>query len=478
MSLRARLVVAFTYVLVLVIVALEVPLALNLSKRVDAEIKSEARGQAQLVATGAAGQMNEPLQLKRLVEESGQTLGGRVLVVDARGRVLADSAGPGTRGQRYGTREEIRPRSAAGHPGRAAQRRPNEDLLFTATPIASANRTVGAVRVTESVDAVNDEQRNDVIALIGVGVVALLLGLVVAWLLAGSLANPLRGLARAARRVAGGDLDARAKVEGSAEQREVATAFNDMTGQMATTLRGQRDFVANASHQLRTPLTGLLLRLEAASLKSRDPEVDRELAAAEHETERLARLLSELLTLAGGGERPAAQTASTCPTLSTPPGGAGGPTERSEHELVVEPGPPAVVAASAEDLAAILDNLTENALNYSPPGTAVTLTWGIDGDSVRLAVLDEGAGLDPDEGERVFQRFYRGSASRGGAAGTGLGLAVVESLAARWGGEVTLANRPEGGARAGDSPRPCGLCQNLTRSLTRACRGGASLGPR
>ena len=63
-------------------------------------------------------------------------------------------------------------------------------------------------------------------------------------------------------------------------------------------------------------------------------------------------------------------------------------------------------------------------------------------------MLDEGPGLDPDECERVFQRFYRGSASANGAAGTGLGLAVVEALAARWGGEVTLANRPEGGARA------------------------------
>ena len=315
-------------------------------------------------------------------------------------------------------------------------------------PVASRGRTIGAVRVTESVDAVNKEQRNDVIALIGVGLVALLLGVVVAWLLAGTLANPLRGLARAARRVAGGDLDARAKVEGSAEQREVATAFNDMTGQMATTLRGQREFVANASHQLRTPLTGLRLRLEAAALKSRDPEVERELAAAEHETERLARLLSELLTLAGGGERPAAQPLDVSEVVDAACARWQGPAERSEHELVVEPGPPAVVAASAEDLAAILDNLTENALNYSPPGTAVTLTWAIDDDRVRLAVLDEGPGLDPDEGERVFQRFYRGSASTNGAAGTGLGLAVVESLAARWGGEVTLANRPEGGARA------------------------------
>ena len=82
MSLRARLVLAFTYVLVLVIVALEVPLALNLSKSVDAEVKNDARSQAQLVAAGASGQLNEPDQLQRLVESSARSLGGRVIVVD------------------------------------------------------------------------------------------------------------------------------------------------------------------------------------------------------------------------------------------------------------------------------------------------------------------------------------------------------------------------------------------------------------
>ena len=114
----------------------------------------------------------------------------------------------------------------------------------------------------------------------------------------------------------------------------------------------------------------------------------------------------------------------------------------------MEPGPPAVVAASDEDLAAILDNLTENALNYSPPDTAVTLTWATDGDVGRLAVLDEGPRLDPDEGERVFQRFYRGEASRDGAAGTGLGLSVVEALAARWDGSIRLSDRATGGTAA------------------------------
>ncbi len=449
MSLRARLVVAFTYVLVLVIVALEVPLAINLSNRVDAEIRSEAQSQAELLAAGAAGKLSDDRQLTRLVETSAGTLGGRVIVVDAAGLVLADSNSNATVGQSYRSRPEVR----AALNGRSSQGERHSDdldadLLFTAEPIALGNQTIGAVRITESVEAVNDEQRNDVLALIGVGLVALLLGVVVAWLLAGSLANPLRDLARTARRVDEGDLDARAKVEGSAEQREVATAFNEMTERLASTLRGQREFVANASHQLRTPLTGLRLRLEAAALKSRDPEVERELTAAEHETERLARLLSELLTLAGGGEQPAAQPLDVGEVLDAAHRRWERPAEQTGHELRVEPGPPSVVAASPADLAAILDNLTENALHYSPPDTTVTLTWTSDGETVRLAVLDEGPGLDPEEAERVFQRFYRGTASTGGAAGTGLGLAVVESLAARWGGEVTLTNRREGGARA------------------------------
>jgi two-component system, OmpR family, sensor kinase len=448
-TLRARLVVAFTYVLVLVIVALCVPLALNLSNRVDAEIRSEAHSQADLVAIGATSRLSDRQQLQRLVDTAGDRLGGRVLIVNATGRVLADSEALSTRGDDYGSRQEIRSAlSGRSTQGERHSDSLNQDLLFTAVPIASSGRTVGAVRVTESVDAVNDEQRSDVIALVGVGLVALLLGVVVAWVLAGTLANPLRGLARTARRVAGGDLDARAKVEGSAEQREVATAFNDMTGQMATTLRGQREFVANASHQLRTPLTGLRLRLEAAAVKSREPDVEQDLAAAEYETERLARLLSELLTLAGGGERPPAQPLDVAEVIDAACRRWQGPADASDHELVVDPGPPAVVAASAEDLAAILDNLTENALNYSPPGTPVTLTWATQDEAVRLAVLDEGPGLDPDESERVFQRFYRGSASANGAAGTGLGLNVVESLAARWGGEVALSNRPDGGARA------------------------------
>jgi two-component system, OmpR family, sensor kinase len=445
-SLRARLLAAFAYVLVLVIVALMVPLVLNLSRRVDAEIKSEAQGQAQLLAAGAAGRLDDPDQLEELVDDAAQRLGGRVIVVDQNGLLLVDSAGAGLRSTSYANRPEIA-RALTGQPSQGTRHSDSlgEDLLFTAVPVVRASRPAGAVRVTQSVDAVQGEVRTDVVALVAVGLVALLLGLVVAWLLAGSLAKPLRGLAQTARRVAGGDLDARARVEGSSEQQEVASAFNDMTGRLARALRSQQEFVANASHQLRTPLTGLRLRLEAAALKARDPGVERELHAAERETERLARLLADLLTLARERERPAAEALVLADVAEAARERWEGPAERTGHGLRVVGEGNAVVASTAADLGVILDNLVENALQYSPRGTAVTIEWG-GGDVARLAVLDEGPGVDPEERERVFERFYRGGAS-GGTAGTGLGLSVVEALARRWGGEVSLENRPEGGAR-------------------------------
>jgi len=448
-SLRARLLAAFAYVLVLVIVALLVPLALNLSRRVDAEIRSEAQGQAQLLAAFMAGRLDDRAELERLVEDSANDLGGRVIVVGPRGRLLADSAGAGLESTSYASRPEIAD-ALRGDTTQGERHSDSlgEDLLFTAVPVVSAGRPEGAVRVTQSVDAVQTEVRGDVIALIGVAAIVLLLGLGLAWLLAGSLARPLRRLAATAHRVAGGDLDARARVEGSSEQQEVASEFNDMTGRLARALRSQREFVANASHQLRTPLTGLRLRLEAASLKSRDPEVERELAAAERETVRLARLLSELLTLARERERPEPEDVSLAEVARAAHERWEGPAETGGRGLSVGGEGEPVVAATEADLAVIVDNLVENALNYSPPGTAVAVEWSTDGGSARLAVLDEGPGIEPAERERVFERFFRGEASRGGASGTGLGLSVVEALAERWDGSVRLTDRPEGGTLA------------------------------
>jgi signal transduction histidine kinase len=446
-SLRLRLLAGFAYGFILILVALEVPLALNLARRVDAEVKNDAAGQAHIVAAQASGSMQDRPQLRRLARQAAADLGARVIIVDAAGVLRADSANRSVRS--YASRPEIQTALA----GRTAQGKRHsatlgEELLFTTVPVTSGGRTVGAVRVTQSVAAVSDRVRRSVLALAAIGGAALVLGLVLAWFLADSLSRPLRKLAETARRVEEGDLDARAEMSGPSEQREVALAFNDMTERLGVVLAAQREFVANASHQLRTPLTGLRLRLESAAAKSDSLELERELAAAEQEVERLARLLNTLLMLAREGQAPATGRLISLGLASKHA------HERWEHRsddrgqrLELAQGDDVVAQSSEEDLAIVLDNLIENALHYSPEGATVTIEFGREGDEAYLAVLDDGPGLAEGEEEALFDRFARGSAGSG-SAGTGLGLAIVQTLAKRWGGRASLANRPGGGARA------------------------------
>jgi signal transduction histidine kinase len=446
MSLRLRIMGAFAYVLILILVALEVPLALNLARRIDAEVKNEAAAQAVVVAAGASGRMSNPKELATLATDAGRDLGGRVIIVDRRGRLRADSTVVSPKPRPYASRPEIRT-ALTGH--RAQGERHSDtlgtDLLYTAVPVTNNSRVVGAVRVTQSIEAVHRRVRRGVLALVAIGGFALLLGLAIAWVLASSLSKPLRNLATTARRVEAGDLDARAEGSGPSEQREVAAAFNDMTERLGTVLAAQREFVANASHQLRTPLTGLRLRLEAARAKS-GREAEPELEAAEREVERLARLLTSLLTLAREGDKPGpSRPVSLARAAERAHERWAGAAEQDGRSLELIGNGDATIEASEEDVAILLDNLIENALRYAPLRVAVD--WGQEGGEAWLAVLDEGPGLAAGEEKRLFERFARGSAASE-RAGSGLGLAIVDTLARRWRGRAALANRLEGGARA------------------------------
>ncbi|MEA2134433.1 MAG: hypothetical protein QOC68_2342, partial [Solirubrobacteraceae bacterium] len=200
------------------------PLALNLRDRVDAEVRSQARSQAEVVAATSAGQLRRPGELRRIVTTVARSARGRVVIVDRAGRLLADSARRDVLGADYSTRPEI----AAALRGRTfqEQRRSQtlgEEILATALPVLSRGRPEGAVRVTQSVGAVKRATRSSILGLIAIGVVVLLLGLAVGALIARQIAGPLRRLDEAAARVSEGDLSARAKVEGSEEQRLLAT---------------------------------------------------------------------------------------------------------------------------------------------------------------------------------------------------------------------------------------------------------------
>ena len=450
MTYRTRLLAAFAYVLVLVIVALAVPLALATERRIDREVRAQAADGAQLAAASASGRLEKTGELDTLAGRVSRDLGGRVIIVGPTGALLADSAQPGTRGVAYGDRPEI----VAALAGRTVQGRRrsetlDQQLLYTAVPVIQEGRTVGAVRVTESVDALDRQVRRDQYALVGIGALALVFGLAVAWFVAGSLARPLGQLASTARRVGRGDLAARGAVEGSAEQQDVARAFNTMADRLTLALEAQREFVANASHQLRTPLTGLRLRLEAAEAANTDAAVADDLAAAEAETLRLARLVTNLLTLASAdAPAPPSEELDLAAAARDAEERWRGRAEAERRRVVTDSAGPAIAVGNADDIATSLDNLIENALVHTPEGSTVALTWGRDGEEAFVAVLDEGPGISAEDAAAAFQRFRRGATRPAGRGGTGLGLAIVGALAARWGGSASLQQRAEGGTRA------------------------------
>jgi two-component system, OmpR family, sensor kinase len=450
LSIRLRLIAAFAFVLVLVVLALEVPLALTVRERIESDVESHAAGQAHLIAASSAGALEDERALGRIVDSAAEDLGGRVIVVDDDGRLIADSAGEGLEDEPYASRPEIRA-ALAGQTSQGERHSATlgEDLLYTAVPVVVEGEPEGAVRITQSLEAMHDRIRRDILGLVAIGALTILLGLGFASVLAGSLSAPLRALARAARRVGGGELDTRAEVTGPKEQREVAHAFNEMATRLEQAFAAQREFVANASHQLRTPLTGLRLRLESASLKTDDAELAEELDAAQGELDRLARLLSGLLTLAREERRPASMGSVDLEGCVEAAVERWRPQADLRGQRLVAEGPgPVGAAASPEDIAIVLDNLLENALAYSPPGSEVQLRWAAEQDQAWIAVLDQGPGIQPGEEERVFERFARGSTGGSRPHGTGLGLAIVAALARRWGGSARIGNRPEGGAIA------------------------------
>jgi two-component system, OmpR family, sensor kinase len=438
-------------VLLLAVVALGIPLALSLRDRVDAEVRDQARSEANIVAATAAAMINtgERHALDQVTRTAARSVRGRVLVLGPTGRVIADSApGAETVGVSYASRPEV---AAALHGADYQETRESQTLgtqiLATAVPMTSGGRTVGAVRVTQSVDAVTTAVRHAILGLAILGAVVLGLALIAGALIAQQIARPIRRLDQVANRVAAGELDAQAAVEGSTEQRSLAGAFNNMTERMRRLLRSQQDFVADASHQLRTPLTGLRLQLEELreETEDRDPRSAR-LDAGIAEVDRLSEMVDELLILsrAGEHERPGesvdlARVADHVVKRWRKAADDAGVrlTRRAEGEG-------AQVWCAPADLDRALDALVENAIRYSPAGGAVDVVSAPD----RVEVLDEGPGLDAAEQEAIFERFYRGRAGRNGPAGTGLGLPIAKELVEQWGGSVALTNRSGQGARA------------------------------
>lgn len=431
-----RLLASYLALTVVVLVALEVPLAIvnARTERQDltAKVERDAYAAASL-AEDALQAGTSSVALQKLAVSYRARTGGRIVIVDRRGRSIADSHRTVPDERLF--RSRGRPEFAAALRGRTvAGIRFSETLggrlLYVAVPVASAGRVFGAVRITYPTSTLDHRVNRYRVALAAVGLIVLAAAAVVGLLLARSLSQPLRRLEAVAARVGTGELTARAREDdGPPEVRYLAGELNRTTAKLGALLTSQEQFVADASHELRTPLTALRLRLENG-----------ETEAALREAERLGRLVDELLALARvDAATVAAQDVDLGELVARrlelwePLAAEHGVRLTSRHDG-------AIVRAGAARVEQVLDNLLANAIDASPRGGEITIA----ANGPELHVIDEGQGLTEEERARAFDRFWRG----GTGPGSGLGLAIAKRMVEVDDGEIVLRPAPAGGVDA------------------------------
>ena len=308
-----RLLLSYLTITLIVLLLLEIPLGLFYSQREQERLEADVERDANVIATLYEDDLEAGLPLDPTAAEIyAVRTGARVVVVDSDGISQVDTAADVPRD--FSTRPEM---AAALDGERTAGTRSSEtlgtDLLFVAVPVASSGIVHGALRVTLDTSDVTARIRSFWFALAGVAAVVLLAVAVIGWVIARSVTRPLRELTDTAGRFASGDLTVTpTAVAGPPEIQALDDTMTTMALQLDGLLRSHRAFVADASHQLRTPLTALRLRLE--NLQSHLAEVERpagideEVERAIDETGRLTELVTNLLQLARADDQPATAT--------------------------------------------------------------------------------------------------------------------------------------------------------------------------
>lgn len=463
---RARLVAAFLAVTAAVLAVLVVPLGITTAEREEedlvAAMQRDAFALADLVEDTLEG--TDSIDLVGVAERYTADTGARLVVVDADGVAVADSDSPRAEdvGRSFAGREEFAA-ALAGEVASGSRRSDTLDttLLFVAVPVASSGAIYGALRVSYPRDEVDERVQRYWLALGGISVVALLGAGALGFAIAGWVVRPLSRLEAAAGSLGAGDLTVRAaSVGGPPEVRELARAFDDMAARLEQVVGSQEAFVADASHQLRTPLTALRLRIENAASDA-DGAAREELLAALEETGRLSRLVDGLLALARADRVSPLRTAAPV-SLHEVAAERVAAWEPAAAELGIDlavgaeasTGASSVtVLADRERLVQVLDNLLANAVDAvagAGGGGSVHLEVVVEGASAALHVVDDGPGLDPAQRERAFDRFWRAPAVEADVrfGGTGLGLAICRRLVEADGGTIELAEAGSGGIDA------------------------------
>jgi signal transduction histidine kinase len=452
---KRRLLVSYLSITFFVLLVLAIPLGVSYANSVERRLTSDLQHDAFSLAIHSQERLDTATpasarELQALAERYRESAGGRVVIVDAAGRSVADSDPSSPSGRDFSTRPEIqRALHGAEVSGTRTSHTLGRKLLYVALPIGSVDGIRGAVRITYPASVIDDQIRHIWLLLAATGGVVLGIVYLGSQLLARSITKPVHDLETAAEELGAGHLAARAEVpRGPAELTVLAESFNATAARLEQLVGTQRAFIADASHQLRTPLAAMRLRLENLEADVHGAAAE-DLEGALDEVSRLSRLVDGLLVMARAEQSTSAPVpvavgdviAGRCDAWDA------FASERNVRIHADVVGPP-TAQVTAGRLEQVIDNLLNNALEVAPEDSTVRVGARERDDWVVVTVSDEGPGMTADDRARAFERFWQsGEARRDGRPNGhfGLGLSIVRELVVGDGGDVVLEPSLAGG---------------------------------
>ena len=319
-------------------------------------------------------------------------------------------------------------------------------------PVVKGGRVINLVQVGMSRENLVGTQRRFLLSMAAVLPIALVLAGGGGWILARRALRPVDRMTESARRISAEHLAQRVDETGAGDELDrLAQTLNAMLSRLDAAFQEMRQFTADASHELQTPLTILKGEMEVALRSPRSPEeYQRILRSALEETDRIARLVEGLLLLAradAGVLRMDRQTVDLAQLIEEVYGQTRILAEGRSLKFRLGPVEPISVQGDYAHLRRLLLNLVDNAVKYTPPEGQVTVSLQSSGGWASLRIEDSGMGIGPEDQARIFQRFYRSSEARArGEGGAGLGLCIARSIAEAHGGRIEVESAPGRGS--------------------------------
>lgn len=454
---RKRLLIAMVGLVLVVLLTHDIPLSRHLKEIERDRLITSIQRDAYTISNQVSpimglSDVDRDGQINEVIEFFTSSGDATAIVVDKSGFLIASTALRFSIGSDYATRPEVAA-ALLGNPtfGTRLSNTVGGELLYVAVPVYSGANVEGVVRITIPIATLDSRVQGQLNGLYLAGFATIVMAVLVAFVFAGTVSRPLEKLRNATDQLATGNLTAFAQPEGPQEIRQLARSFNSMADKIGGLVERQKSFAGDASHQLRTPLTALHLRLEQASstVETSPQTAKNHLEEALNETDRLSHLVEQLLqlartegmTLEKSDVDITAFMNDRCNEWSYLAG---------EQEIIVqreiENGLSASVSVVA--LREIVDNFVDNAFEASGQHGMIWFIAESNDKGIEITIRDSGKGLTDEQHQNAFERFWRGSENANRRTGSGLGLAIVAQLSQTAGLQVELRKAPAGGVDA------------------------------